>query len=171
MRYLIFLVVAVLLPFTLPHHGSGEHHCLSPAQVDKLISSYFGVFTSTNPPEFPALVAALFTPDITWSDETINFGLGPCLIGPEDPVITSHAAFVASLTIRLATSTINDEHYNAYWVVHDCENISMRWQGTAKAKGNIPNKYSDLRSLTRVNKVLTREQHSIAERPNSLEGD
>jgi hypothetical protein len=142
--FLAYITLFILFPFTSPHRGGNKHQCLTPSEVNNLISSYFAVFTSTNPPDFPALVAALFTPDITWLDETVNFGLGPCIVGPEDPSITSYESFVTSLNFRLAISTIKDEHYDAYWVVHDCENISVRWQGTAKAKGNIPNKYNVL---------------------------
>lgn len=73
------------------------------------------------------LVNDFATDSVTREDETINFGLGPCVIGPDGPYAPNKQVWLLTLQARLAETTIENESYQTLWMVHDCNNITFRW--------------------------------------------
>lgn len=83
--------------------------------------------------------ASLVTDDFTLTDETINFGVGACFLPPEGPYVFNKAGLITNLAIRVAEAITTNLKYTTLLLVHDCENIAVRWQGEAIAVGHIPN--------------------------------
>jgi hypothetical protein len=115
-------------------HGK-KRHCLRDADATSLSNRWLAMNAALD----VTAAASLITDDFSIEDETINFGVGACVLPPEGPYATSKAAFIANLNIRMAEALVTDQSYTPLLVVHDCEHISVRWQGMATAKGNIPN--------------------------------
>jgi hypothetical protein len=85
----------------------------------------------------PALVADVVTEDFTYTGETINFDLGPCIAPPEGPIVHSRDEFAGLIAITISRATIVDVAFEFLDTVIECNKIAVRWLGTGKAVGNV----------------------------------
>ena len=85
----------------------------------------------------PALAADAVTEDFTYTDETLNFGVGPCVAPPEGPLVFSRNDFIGLLSITIGEATLMDEKFEVLDTVIECEKLAVRWLGSGKAVGNV----------------------------------
>jgi hypothetical protein len=115
-------------------HGK-KKHCLKDSDAKSLSDRWLALNAALD----LTAAAAIVTDDFTLEDETINFGVGACVLPPEGPYVFNKAGLIANFNIRIGESLVTNQSFTPLLVVHDCENIAIRWQGMAYAKGNIPN--------------------------------
>jgi hypothetical protein len=131
-------LILLCLPFTLAHKP--KRPCLTASTASALLTRFFTTWSTTDTSAIPSLAVDLVTSDFTFEDETINFGVGPCVAPPEGPLILNRDAFIALLKLRQADSLITEEKYDVLDTVVECEKIAVRWQASGKAIGYaIPN--------------------------------
>jgi hypothetical protein len=105
--------------------------------VAGLLDRWFAAWTASNAAAVPGLVANVVTEDFTYTDETLNFGVGACVAPPEGPIVFSANDFAGLLAITMAEATIMDESFEVLDTVIECEKVAFRWLGTGKAVGNV----------------------------------
>ena len=137
MRRLLTLLCVLPAAFA---HWPPKKPCLNADSVAGVLNRWYAAWTATDAAAAAALVPALVTEDFTYTDETINFGVGACVAPPEGPIVFGRNDFAVYLAIVLGESTIYDVHYEVLDTVIECEKFAFRWLGTVKAVGNvIPN--------------------------------
>ena len=147
-------IMCLVLPLASAHQGGGKKVCLTSTTATDLLTRYFAAWTSPDAASVPSLAANAVTSDFTYTDETLNFGVGPCVAPPEGPLVFSRDDFVGLLQITIGEATITDEKFEVLDVVVECEKLAVRWLGSGKAVGNVlPNMYVKCPFLTRY--VLT----------------
>lgn len=132
---LCLLLVIYVLPLAQAHKY--KRPCLYEDSVVALLTRYFAAWTATDASAVPALVADVVTEDFTYTDETINFGVGACVAPPEGPIVHSREEFAGFLAVLIGEATIYDEAFEVLDTVIECEKVAVRWQGTGKAVGNV----------------------------------
>ena len=132
----VFLGVAIcVLPS--PAWSWDRDYCLNEWAANDIANRWLSLNAALD----KTAAAALVTDDVTVEDETINFGVGQCVLPPEGPYVFNKQGLLMNFDIRAQESTVNNQQYVALKIVHDCNSIAIRWQGTATAKGGIPNMY------------------------------
>jgi hypothetical protein len=131
-----FLVFLCLLSAVLGHRPSRKP-CLNADSVADLLDRWFAAWTSPDPTAVAALAANVVTEDFTYTDETLNFGVGACVAPPEGPIVFSRNDFAGLLAITVAEATITGEAFEVLDTVIECEKVAFRWLGTGKAVGNV----------------------------------
>jgi hypothetical protein len=111
--------------------------CLAPTAASDIITRYFAARTATDLAAIPSLVTNLVTENFTYTDETLNFSVGPCVAPPEGPVVFNREIFIGFLTLVKGESTITEENFEVLDTIIECEKIAVRWQGSGKAIGKV----------------------------------
>lgn len=139
---LTFFLKVCMVDATAPYHQGWQHKkCLTETEACSLVETWYSIFSSRDFGYVESTVTELVTDDFTAEDETINFGVGPCVLPPEGPYATGKEAFLFSLQLRLAevSAEFKDETYETIRMVHDCNTVAFRWQLSATALGINPN--------------------------------
>jgi len=134
-------LILPLLPFALAHKG--KRPCLNADTAADFVGRFFAAWTAADVSQVPALAANAVTEDFTYTDETLNFAVGPCIAPPEGPIAASLKDFITLISLTIADADIYDEAFEVIDTVISCDKLAVRWQGTGKALGSgvRPNKY------------------------------
>jgi hypothetical protein len=142
MIYFTAFHVVLLCYFSLAH--GHQKHCLKDADATSLANRWLEMNAKLD----TSIAASLVTENFTLEDETINFGVGTCVLPPEGPYVFNKAGLITNLGIRVGEAIVLNQSYTPLLIVHDCEHISIRWQGQGFTKGNVVEQVSFLIELT-----------------------
>jgi hypothetical protein len=134
MFYFTVFYVAFLCCFT--RVNAHQKHCLKDADAASLANRWLQMNANLD----TNIAASLVADNFTLEDETINLGVGACILPPEGPYVFNKEGLITNLGIRAGEAIVLNQSYSILLLVHDCEHISIRWQGQGVTKGNVVNK-------------------------------